>query len=173
MSLALDPSMRKMFPPEVIFQFYYDADVPGCWQWKGVKTGKGYGMFYVEPGRNGQRVLAHRFQYEMPYGPIPEGMQIDHLCRNHGCVNPSHLEVVTPQENVLRGEGLSAANARKTHCPQGHAYSGDNLVVRRGKRERRERDCRTCAKARNRRWRAACRQQTNSNLEDSRRTARA
>lgn len=83
--------------------------------------------------------------HELHKGPIPEGLVIDHLCRNRGCVNPDHLEAVTQRENILRGEGLAAANARKTHCPKGHPYSGENLYVvpSSGRRQ-----CRICADAR-------------------------
>jgi hypothetical protein len=62
-------------------------------------------------------------------GPIPEGKQLDHLCRNRACINPEHLEPVTAKENILRGESFSAKNARKTHCIHGHELSGDNLRI--------------------------------------------
>jgi hypothetical protein len=102
MSIVLDQSMRKTFPPEAIFQFYYDADVPGCWNWRGVQQGTGYGVFNISAARGDKRkrVLAHRFQYEMLYGPVPEGMELDHLCKNRLCIQPSHLEVVTHRENM-------------------------------------------------------------------------
>jgi hypothetical protein len=131
MAFILDRSMRKMFPPEVIFQFYYDADVPGCWKWRGVRNGDGYGKFLL--GNVDGRpvlVLAHRYQYEMLYGPIPEGMQIDHCCKNILCINPSHLEAVTPRENNRRSDSLTAQNGRKTHCLRGHPFAGDNLRLR-------------------------------------------
>jgi hypothetical protein len=144
MSLVLDKSMRKMFPPEVIFQFFYDADVPGCWTWKGTGQSNGYGMFYPSAARGskGVRVLAHRFQYEMLYGPIPDGMEIDHLCRNRLCVRPDHLEVVTHRENMLRGDTLPAAQVKQTHCKRGHSLEGENMVIYAG----RKRTCRTCTR---------------------------
>jgi hypothetical protein len=71
----------------------------------------------------------HRYAYEALVGPIPDGKQIDHLCRNRACCNPEHLEPVTIQENIRRGEGPQAINARKTHCIRGHALSGDNLYL--------------------------------------------
>ncbi len=72
---------------------------------------------------------AHRWIYQYMVGEIPEGWTIDHLCRNTSCVNPDHLEAVTHKENVLRGFGPTALNARKTHCKNGHLLDGDNLKV--------------------------------------------
>lgn len=87
-----------------------------CWEWQNCKDGGGYGMFSV----NDKLIKVHRFSYEIHKGKIPNGMQIDHLCRVRHCVNPEHLEVVTQKENVLRGVGHTAINARKTHCLRGH-----------------------------------------------------
>lgn len=72
---------------------------------------------------------AHRWLWEQEHGPIPDGMEIDHLCRNRACVRASHMELVTHLENVRRGES-GQRQARRTHCPQGHPYSGDNLRIR-------------------------------------------
>lgn len=85
-----------------------------CWLWMSGTAGEGYGVFHLEHGR---QVYAHRFAYELLVGPIPEGLEIDHLCRVRLCVRPDHLEAVTPQENQRR------ANA-KTHCPRGHDREG-------------------------------------------------
>lgn len=114
----------------------YAPDLGPCWLWLAAKN-KGYGCF----GVTGKMVLAHRYAYELAIGPIPSGLTIDHLCRTPSCVNPAHLEPVTHRENVLRGVGPTAQQARKTHClPGGHPLSGDNLYLRpNGKRE-----CRTC-----------------------------
>lgn len=103
----------------------------GCWLWEGAQNGGGYGRFKNE--------IAHRYAYTVVVGPIPEGLELDHLCRVHGCVNPSHLEAVTHKENILRGVGWGAQNKRKTHCKRGHEFTEANTV-----REGRSRRCRTC-----------------------------
>lgn len=89
---------------------------------------------------------AHRISYEMLIGPIPSGLQLDHLCRVRHCVNPQHLEPVTNRVNSLRGISLPAQNHRKTHCPQGHAYTPDNVYYHGA--GNRWRICATCQKAR-------------------------
>ncbi len=102
-----------------------------CWIWAGHIGTNGYGRVTVA----GVPALAHRVAYELLVGPIPPGLHIDHLCRNRRCVNPVHLEPVTPQENQRRGLMLI------THCPSGHEYTAENSVVRRG---RARRECRQC-----------------------------
>ena len=99
----------------------------GCWEWVGARS-DGYGQVW-----NGtHQTYAHRWVYEALVAPIPSGLQTDHLCRNHSCVNPRHLEAVTGQTNVRRGVRPSQMRAI-THCRKGHPYSGDNLYVRPGK----------------------------------------
>lgn len=98
----------------------------GCIEWIASHNGVGYGTLTIN--RTGGKVLAHRFSYEWHVGPIPEGMQLDHLCRNTLCVNPEHLEPVTQRINTLRGTAPTAVNAAKTHCDRGHPLSGDNLT---------------------------------------------
>jgi len=102
----------------------------GCWEWQGGKNKDGYGTFSLEAvnGVRGRK-LAHVYAYEKSIGPFPHGLISDHLCRNHACVNPLHIEPVTLGENVLRGEGFAAVNKKKTHCPRGHPYSRDNLKI--------------------------------------------
>lgn len=114
-----------------IDQMYRIAD-SGCWEWIGGKCSRGYGiLWHVAKGKN---VKAHRAMYELRVGPLVDGMTIDHLCRNHSCVNPAHLEQVTPKENTLRGVSFAAKNKAKTTCPRGHEY-----VIEHGRRQ-----CRTC-----------------------------
>lgn len=111
-----------------------------CWLWARYIRPDGYGEW-------GHK-LAHRRLYEILVGVIPEGLQIDHLCRVRHCVNPSHLEVVTLQVNVSRGEaGLRTGQLqrRKTHCPKGHPYSQENTYLYRGKRA-----CKECSREFNR-----------------------
>lgn len=95
-----------------------------CWLWAGSKDAKGYGHIYMRGSKPPYGpAQAHRVVYEALVGPIPEDMQLDHLCRVPACVNPEHLEPVTQKKNILRGVGVTAQNARKTHCPHGHPYS--------------------------------------------------
>ncbi len=91
----------------------------GCWEWRGCCGRNGYGMFSYQ----GQSVLAHRFSLNLSQISIPFGLEVDHLCRNRRCVNPSHLEIVTHQINVLRGNSSPPnKNRQDTHCPHGHPY---------------------------------------------------
>jgi hypothetical protein len=101
-----------------------------CWVWTASLTAYGYGQF----GFRKRVVRAHRVAYELSIGPIPQGLELDHLCRVHECVNPSHLEPVTHKTNMSRG-----FFRLKTHCPQGHPYDADNTYVLNG-----ERFCRAC-----------------------------
>jgi hypothetical protein len=119
-----------------------------CWLWTAsCAGGTGYGQIYAD----GRPQLAHRFAYELLVGPIPDGLVIDHLCRNRACVNPAHMEPVTQRENILRGTGASARAARKTHCPQGHAYDSENTAIKSDGTRR----CKTCHRDRERVRKAA------------------
>ena len=112
-----------------------------CWEWTGSRDRQGYG----KANAIGQ-TLAHRIVYEVLAGPIPEGLTLDHLCRNRACVNPDHLEPVTMTVNILRGFSPQAINARKEKCPRGHPLDAAN-TYRSGKTGR---ACRTCTLVRQR-----------------------
>lgn len=96
--------------------------VDECWPWLAGISNDGYGKFFI----NGKQTGAHRAAYELWVGTIPEGLELDHLCRNRSCVNPNHLEPVTKRENTRRGFSPWVENARKTHCPKGHEYNQRN-----------------------------------------------
>lgn len=116
--------MSKLDPELRLLQSIKVSPETGCWN-RDLK-GRPGGYTKIRTG-NRRRPFAHRFCYEMFYGKIPEGLDLDHLCRNPGCVNPSHLEPVTHKENCRRG--LRNQYTGVTHCPQGHPYSGDNLRI--------------------------------------------
>lgn len=140
----LSPSGRRMGNPLLRFADNIVPQRSGCWEWARSKTNGGYGLF----GVGGKYVLAHRWVYEVCRGDIPTGLVIDHLCRKRDCVNPFHLEPVTPSENVLRGLSpmLTAARMKaKTVYPRGHPYSGGNLYIIPATGGR---TCRACAHAR-------------------------
>lgn len=120
--------------------------VNDCWTWTGSKNSDGYGRIH----RDGRDLMAHRVVYEMLVGAIPPGLQTDHLCRNRGCVRPSHLELVTSRENTLRGVSAVANALRTNRCVHGHAFEGRNLIVR-IRAGRHLRVCRVCLNDRGRR----------------------
>lgn len=134
----------KRRPPIERFSEKVRAAANGCMEWTAYVGENGYGRFYVD----GRGALAHRWSYQFHVGSIPEGLVIDHLCRNTRCVNPDHLEPVTTAENVRRGSGPAIAVARYraiTRCPQGHPYTDENTYL-----GGRGRTCRTCKRARRR-----------------------
>ena len=116
-----------------------------CWEWRATKDRGGYGRFSL----NGKLRMAHRVSYEMFVGPIPVGLQLDHLCRNRGCVRPDHLETVTNQENARRGN-TGKHNSNKTHCNAGHEFTKDNTLSI--TRPSGGRECKKCKVIRSRRY---------------------
>lgn len=123
------------------------------WLWAGAKVGKpdSTGQLYGKFKNGGKTLLAHRFSYEMFVGLIPPDLTVDHLCRIRRCVNPEHMEITTIRINTLRGETVTAANAKKFFCKRGHALSGNNLGL-----QKNGRFCRTCRRADYKRYYNRC-----------------
>lgn len=117
----------------------------GCWIWGACANRKGYGLFWADQ----KLVMAHRYSYELVHGAIANGLQIDHICQTKACVNPAHLEPVTPGKNTRRWAALI------TRCPRGHDYTPENTFVNAvGYRE-----CRRCLRVK---WAAANRRRRSS-----------
>jgi hypothetical protein len=123
---------------ERLLNFVSPEPNTGCWLWTGCDNGHGYGRIGLGPAALGI-ALAHRALYELMRGPIPDGMTLDHLCRIRCCVNPDYLEAVTLQENIRRGE-CGKYQAARTHCPQGHEYTPENIRLYKNRRS-----CKACA----------------------------
>lgn len=118
--------------------FFRYVDKGDCWEWTGYCTPDGYARF--------RSFDAHRWAYQQFVGDIPEGRELDHLCRNRRCVKPDHLEAVTRRVNVLRGRSFAAVNAAKQACSKGHPFDSDNTYIR----PNGNRDCRACGTERQR-----------------------
>lgn len=122
----------------------FDETVTGCWLWQGFRDPRGYGRISL----GGRPALTHRAAWEAKFGPIPDGVEPDHLCRVTSCWNWDHLELVTRQENILRGDNprlQRERHAARTHCKQGHELTPEN-TRRRPRDQYERRECRECAR---------------------------
>lgn len=113
----MSEGFRKRFE-----DYFHPGDPSECWEWQGSFSPDGYGRL--------GNAYAHRISYERSAGPIPDGFHIDHLCRNHACVNPAHLEAVEPELNTRRGMLPRAVQARTRRCKRGHVLTPDNIYIR-------------------------------------------
>jgi hypothetical protein len=141
-----DPTL---FPPGDYARFISKIEKTAtCWLWKSAIDGGGYGRFPIRRKNH----LAHRWSYSYHVGPIPDGLQLDHLCRIRNCVNPDHLEPVTARENTIRGVSTPAQNAARAECVKGHPFTPENTYFKTTSRGTEERHCRECARQANRDW---------------------
>lgn len=125
------------------FERKFAKRIDGCWEWTAYKDAdSGYGQFSIGPSKP---AWAHRVSYETYIGPIPDGMQVDHLCRNRGCVNPAHLEAVPPRINMLRSMAPAAVVWRTNRCLRDHELTPENTYVR---PDGAGRQCRECIRIR-------------------------
>ena len=130
-------SMGRLLPVPAHDRFWMKVQkTDTCWLWTAACNQGGYGRFLCD----GKLVQAHRWAYEQVKGPIPEGLDLDHLCRVRNCVNPNHLEPVTRRQNLMRGEHTYAKLHRAGHCKRGHPFNKQNTYIcKQGKRH-----CRIC-----------------------------
>ncbi len=145
MKLAIGKQKHGCSVTERFNRFVMPVTESGCFLWVGFVNPDGYGLIQVDGSARG----AHRVAYELGKGSIPQGMQIDHLCRVRCCVNPDHLEAVTGKVNTLRGQSIQALNAIKTRCSHGHLLEGQNLRLR----PNGSRACKMCCRDATRRYR--------------------
>lgn len=132
--MSVDQGLRDKFERLVIRR-------EGCWGWNGGHISKGYTAIF----HAGRQLYGHRVSYEIANGPVPEGLEVDHLCGNQGCTNPEHLEAVTHRENITRHFAAAV-----THCVNGHEYTPENTYRRKSGRL-----CRLCTLNAQRRKRGA------------------
>jgi hypothetical protein len=148
--------MTRTKPPAE--RFWPKVDTTGdCWIWTASINPKGYGQFRVGAKPDGRAIVvhAHRFAYIDTVGPIPEGLELDHLCRVRACVNPMHLEPVTTAENQRRSPiSFVATLGNRTHCTNGHEWNAENTYWYVGSKHSPHRQCRQCKRDRRARARA-------------------
>ena len=142
LTMTADDAALRSFARRIEAKFLIRVDpLSQCHVWQGRTSWSGYGMTSLA----GHTTGAHRANWMLHRGAIPAGMHLDHTCKNRLCVNPHHLRVVTPRQNVLENsESGPAENIRKTHCDKGHPLSGDNLAVRRLSNGQTDRRCKAC-----------------------------
>ena len=134
-----DVPLRRAGPVARPLSERFEAGVirtPDCWEWSGTHDRNGYSKLSSRLEGKKKLMYAHRLAYELYVGPIPDGLVIDHLCRNHGCVNPEHLEAVTQAVNFLRGMHRTAVTIREGRCQRGHEMTPENTI----------KICKTCVK---------------------------
>jgi hypothetical protein len=135
------------------------SEFDDCHLWRGATDSDGYGKFRMP---NGQVKGAHIVAWETAnQRSVPPGWHVDHLCRIRRCCNPDHLEAVEHSENTMRGEGFTAKNAAKTHCPHGHEYTPENTRWHHNSRE-----CIACIRQRDRERRRARREQESEPMHE-------
>lgn len=140
----------EIMPPDRVIERLrsrIEIDRNGCWIWTGALYPTGYGhIAWADRPNHMVHRSTHRTMWLALKGPIPEGRDLDHLCRVRACCNPDHLEPVTRQTNLLRGETIPAARAAVTSCPQGHEYTEENTLLSKAG----QRQCKECTYERNR-----------------------
>lgn len=129
-------------------------ETSGCWVWGGSKDKDGYGKVRVKFPNGRVAYLAHRMTFMHFVGDIPDGKEVDHICKNTSCINPAHLRLLTHRENVEAGDYKTHhRNAVKTHCIHGHALTAENIRIQRHKNTV-MRHCKLCAKDRSKKYNA-------------------